>query len=83
MRLVEEDSKIEDINIRIQERNCILDELKANLHRAQERMKRLVDQSRHEVNYLKKKVDSKWNLLLGTRFTSRYNDTIFVCWHHA
>lgn len=46
LRLVEEDSKLKEVNIMIKQRNLILDKLKENLMKAQERIKSVVDRRR-------------------------------------
>lgn len=51
LQLVEEDSKVEEVNIMIKERNLILDELKENLIKAQERIKRVTDKKIREIEF--------------------------------
>ena len=50
LRLVEEASKVDEVNVQIHERNHILNELKENLSKAQNRMKKFVDVKRREVS---------------------------------
>lgn len=49
LKFVEEPSKVEEVDIMIQQRNEVIDRLRSNLHRAQQRMKALVDRNRREV----------------------------------
>lgn len=51
LRLVEKDSKIEEVNDMIVERNLILDQLKNNLSKAQSKMKKSANQCRRDVEY--------------------------------
>lgn len=51
LRLVEESSANEEIDSHIRERNSVLDELKTNLTKAQERMKRQADLGRRETQF--------------------------------
>ncbi|XP_044500293.1 uncharacterized protein LOC123221524 [Mangifera indica] len=51
LRLVDEPSKIDDVDAMIKQRNEILDRLKRNLHAAQERMKKIADKSRRELEF--------------------------------
>ena len=51
LRLVEEDSPVEGVNSHISEHNLIIDELKLNLTRAQDKMKKYADKHRREVQF--------------------------------
>lgn len=51
LQLVEEESKVEVVNMVIKERNLILNELKANLSNAYDRMWRFVDKGRRGGNF--------------------------------
>lgn len=48
---VEEESKIEKVNVLIREHNAILDELKENLQQAQNRMEKFANRKRREVHF--------------------------------
>ena len=50
LRLVEEASKVDEVNVQIHEWNKILNELKENLSKAQNRMKKFADVKRREVS---------------------------------
>ena len=49
-RFVEEQSAVEEVNTQIQECNLILDELKANLVKAQHRMKKAADRHHRDIH---------------------------------
>lgn len=49
MQGVEETSKLEEVNMIIKDRNIILDKLKDNLRKAQNKMKKFADHKRREV----------------------------------
>lgn len=51
LKWVEESSRIEEVNTMIRDKNLILDELKSNLNRVQEKMKLVVDKHRPEVEF--------------------------------
>lgn len=42
LKLVEKESKVKEVNLMIHMRNEVLDELKDNLHKAQERVKKMM-----------------------------------------
>lgn len=49
LKFVEKPSKIEEVNVMMKQRNEILERLKTNMHKAQQRMKMLADRNRREV----------------------------------
>lgn len=51
LRLVKDDSKVEEVNALIKERNLILNDLKENLNKAQARMKKNIDRSHRNVSF--------------------------------
>lgn len=79
---VEEESKIEEVNTIIRERNLILDDLKSNLNRAQERMKKFSDKKRREMEFAMG--DYVFLKLQPYRFrslASRINEKLSSCYY--
>lgn len=80
LKLVEKESKVKEVNLMIHMRNEVLDELKDNLHKAQERVKKMMKKRRREVQFkVRDLVFLKFQPYCFEFVPTRFNENLSPC----